>query len=53
MKRKHTEVQETQSPKEEHADTLMELTKIKDKEKILKAGREKQQIQGNPHKVIS
>ena len=31
---------------------LIKLTKIKDKEKILKAAREKKQIQGNPNKVI-
>ena len=32
---------------------LTKLTKIKFKEKILKAAREKQNIQRNPHKVIS
>ena len=33
---------------------LIKLSKIKYKEKILKAAREKQQIiQGNPHKVTS
>ena len=31
---------------------LIKLTKIKDKEKILKAVREKEKIQGNPDKVI-
>ena len=31
---------------------IIKLTKIKDKEKILKAAREKSNIQGNPNKVI-
>ena len=32
---------------------VIKLTKIKDKEKLLKATREKRQIQGNSHKVNS
>ena len=32
---------------------LIKLTKIKDKEKILKATREITNIQGSPHEVIS
>ena len=32
---------------------LIKLSKIKHKEKILTAAREKQQMQGNPHKVNS
>jgi len=30
-----------------------QMTKIKDKEKILKATRERNNIQYNPHKIIS
>ena len=33
--------------------TVIKLTKIKYKEKMLKATREKQQIQDNPHNVLS
>ena len=55
-----TPVQEVQSPsrinprRNTPRHTLIKLSKIKYKEKILKAAREKQQItQGNPHKVNS
>ena len=51
-----TQVQETQSPKQDkpkakHKTDVNQLTKIKHKEQILKAAREKQEnTQGDPHK---
>ena len=56
-----TQIQEAQVPYKINLRSntlrhiLIKLTKIKDKEKILKAAREKKQIniQGNPNKVIS
>ena len=46
-----TERPRQDKPKEEHTQTVIKLTKTKDKDKLLTATREKK-IQGNSHKVI-
>jgi len=52
-KNRESKIEYTQEGTNTPRHMIIKLTKIKDKDKLLKATSEKRQIQGKTHKVIS